>query len=645
MSKMKNNNIKHNGLAHVHTFTFQEGERRVFRIPENISTAEWAQKYRMVVDGGRKSPWRNEMSPCAYGIMDTLDKPFVREVYVQAPPQTVKTQAILNYLMRRIDQVPTSAMLVMPDENLTRRIFKRRLLPSIEATPRTKAMLSPRAEDTTRHNILFINGMDITGAWAGSAAAMASDAMELLILDEMNKYPPAQNNEPNAFDAAKARTNSFPFTYKIYGGSTPTGEDGLITLVIKKRADEIRYYYARCPICGEGQRMLWDNISWGNTRDPREVMRKRLAVYNCQACGMAWDDTLRDRAVADMMKTGWRADNPIERPRVVAFKLQSWYVQSMSESVAAFLEGQDDPQKLKSWVTQHCAEEWKEKVVRKTENAVLERKSIYPALMVPPDVVGLTCGIDTQKNGFWFVVRGLEEDLTSHLMQYGYLMNWPDVETLLYKTEYKIHGSENTMGIWRAGIDVGGGESSSSDWSRTEEVYQWIRQQPSGAAQRVFGIKGASHVTALAAKRIKVTKIDTLPSTQKLILGGLELRLLDTSQYKGLIHFRLGRKEAVGEELAQSQRFYVHADVGLDYVKQLLSEEWRMGKGKKPEWKQTYYQNHLLDCEVIAAACADAEWLPSLQMLAMYLKRNNELNQIPEEKKRPIIERSTTLRW
>jgi len=642
---MKNNNIKHNGLAHVHTFTFQEGERRVFRIPENISTAEWAQKYRMVVDGGRKSPWRNEMSPCAYGIMDTLDKPFVREVYVQAPPQTVKTQAILNYLMRRIDQVPTSAMLVMPDENLTRRIFKRRLLPSIEATPRTKAMLSPRAEDTTRHNILFINGMDITGAWAGSAAAMASDAMELLILDEMNKYPPAQNNEPNAFDAAKARTNSFPFTYKIYGGSTPTGEDGLITLVIKKRADEIRYYYARCPICGEGQRMLWDNISWGNTRDPREVMRKRLAVYNCQACGMAWDDTLRDRAVADMMKTGWRADNPIERPRVVAFKLQSWYVQSMSESVAAFLEGQDDPQKLKSWVTQHCAEEWKEKVVRKTENAVLERKSIYPALMVPPDVVGLTCGIDTQKNGFWFVVRGLEEDLTSHLMQYGYLMNWPDVETLLYKTEYKIHGSENTMGIWRAGIDVGGGESSSSDWSRTEEVYQWIRQQPSGAAQRVFGIKGASHVTALAAKRIKVTKIDTLPSTQKLILGGLELRLLDTSQYKGLIHFRLGRKEAVGEELAQSQRFYVHADVGLDYVKQLLSEEWRMGKGKKPEWKQTYYQNHLLDCEVIAAACADAEWLPSLQMLAMYLKRNNELNQIPEEKKRPIIERSTTLRW
>lgn len=640
MTKLKSQNIKHSGCNRLVTFTFTEGERRVFRKPENISTAEWAQQHRIVVDGGRKSPWRNELSPCAYGIMDVLDKPFIREVYVQAPPQTVKTQAILNYLMRRIDQGPTSVMLVMPDENLTRRIFKRRLLPSIEATPRTKAMLSPRAEDTTRHNILFINGMDITGAWAGSAAAMASDAMEVVILDEMNKYPLPQNNEPNAFDAAKARTNSFPFTYKIYGGSTPTDEEGLITQVIRKRADEVRYYYVKCPICGEEQRMTWDRISWGNTRDPREVMRKKLAYYNCCACGMAWDDALRDHAVADTMKNGWRAEEPVDRPRVVAFKLQSWYVQSMSESVAAFLEGQDDPEKLKTWVTQHCAEEWKENAVKKTDNAVLERKSNYPALIVPPDVVGLTCGIDTQKNGFWFVVRGWEEDLTSHLIQYGYLTTWADVEALIYKTEYKIHGSDNTMGIWRAGIDVGGGESSSSDWSRTEEVYQWIRQQPSGAAQRIYGIKGASHVHSLAAKRIKVTKIDTLPTTQKLIPGGLELRLLDTSQYKGLIHFRLGRKDASGEEPAQSQRFYVHADIGMDYVKQLLSEEWRRGKTKRYEWKQVYYQNHLLDCEVIAAACADAEWLPSLQMLASYLKYNKELNQNTEQKNRPTKDRA-----
>ena len=49
------------------TITFTEGERRVFRIPERISTADWADRHRMVVDGGRKSPWRNEISPCCVG--------------------------------------------------------------------------------------------------------------------------------------------------------------------------------------------------------------------------------------------------------------------------------------------------------------------------------------------------------------------------------------------------------------------------------------------------------------------------------------------------------------------------------------------------------------------------------------------------
>ena len=622
------------------SFTFTPGERRVFRTPENISTAEWAERYRMVVDGGRKSPWRNELSPCAVGIMDALDAPHVREIYVQAPPQTVKTQAILNYLMRRIDQAPTSAMLVMPDENLTRRIFKRRLIPSIKATPRTAAWLSLRAEDTTRRSVVFSNGMDITGAWAGSAAVMASDAMELVILDEINKYPAPQNNEPNAFDLARARTNSFPFTYKIYGGSTPTGEEGLITNVIKKRADEVLYYFARCPICGEEQRMLWDNISWGKSRDPREVMRKKLAYYNCRACGMQWDDNMRDHAVLATMRNGWRAEEPIDRPRVIAFRLQSWYVQSMSEAVAAFLEGQDDPEKLKNWVTQHCAEEWREIAIKKSENSVLERKSIYPALIVPADVVALTAGIDVQKRGFWFVVRGWEEDLTSHLIQYGYLSTWTAVEALIYQTEYKIYESQNTMKIWRAGIDTGGGESADDDWSRTEEIYQWLRKQPAGAAQRVYGTKGASHTKSLAAKRIKITKIDTLPSSQKLIPGGLELRLLDSSQYKGLIHFRLGRKEATLEEPAQTQRFYVHADVELDYVKQLLSEVWCKGKGNKYVWKQVHYRNHLLDCEVIAAACADAEWLPSLQMLAVYLK-NEIVRKKTENPAMPKVARST----
>ncbi|MEN6623618.1 MAG: terminase gpA endonuclease subunit [Smithella sp.] len=657
----------------VQTFTFTDGERRVFRIPERISTADWAEKYRMVVDGGRKSPWRNELSPCAVGIMDALDQPFIREIYVQAAPQTVKTQPFINYLMKRIDQAPTSAMVAMPDEKLTRRFFRRRLITSIKDTPQSAAVLSHIVGDITRTSIAFTNGMDITGAWAGSSASMASDAMEVVILDEANKYPDPQGDEPNGIDAGRQRTNSFPFTYKLYASSSATNEKGQLSQTIKKRADETRYYYAKCPICGEEQRMIWDNISWGNTRDPRKVLREKLARYNCKACGMQWDDSLRDRAVLATMKTGWRAEPewqctkcdwtgsetelnkgtvcptcgeeiavkpPLKRPRAVAFKLASWYVLSMSEAVAAFLEGQDDPEKLKTWVTQHCNEEWVEKAIKKTENAVLQRQSIYPALIVPPDALALTCAIDVQKRGFWYSVRAWAEDLTSWLIQYEYITTWTEVETLIYQAEYKVYDSQNTMKIWRAGIDTGGGETEKTDgidpeWSRTEEIYQWLRRQPMGAAQRVFGIKGATHIRSLAAKRIKISRIDTFPSSNKPIPGGLELRLLDTSQFKGLIHFRLGKKDKGEDGKPETQRFYVHHGTGIDYVKQLLAEEYRQGKGKKWEWKVVYHGgNHLLDCEVIHAALADPEWFPSLQMMASSIKRNNQLTeQRPREDK------------
>jgi hypothetical protein len=59
-------------------------------------------------------------------------------------------------------------------------------------------------------------------------------------------------------------------------------------------------------------------------------------------------------------------------------------------------------------------------------------------------------------------------------------------------------------------------------------------------------------------------------------------------------------------------------------------------KGKQWGWKQTYYQNHLLDCECIAAACADSEWLPSIQMMANYL-RNKKQNTEEKPQGRRVI--------
>ncbi len=619
---------------------FTPGEIRVFKKKEKLTVSQWAEKYRVVTNGPMTGPWRNEVTPYLVEPMDTWNLPWVREIVLCFAPQTGKTQVAFNCMSYAVDQDPGPCMYIMPDEKVTKRIVKRRIIPMFRGSPRLADLMSPRADDTTALHVQFINGFDLMMAWATSASELASESVRYMIMDETDKFPPFAGREADPVSLARVRTNTYTYTSKSLLLSSPTTDDGVIWKALETEADEIRMYEALCPTCGEYQRMEFDQISWGTARDPRVVARGKLARYYCVSCATAWDDYTRDKAVRegrwapykyDQEKGTWSRREPMERPRTVAFHLPSWYSPfvSLSDVAAAFLRGLEDPAKLMVFVTQHKAEAWRETIVPKRESAVLEHRTEYPAGVVPPEAVALTAGIDAQKRGFWFVVRAWSEDLTSWLVQYGYLSTWSDVEALVYKTRYPVHGSQDTMGIWRAGIDTGGGETDDGEQSRTEEIYQWLRSIP---PEKVYGTKGATHVRSMALKRIKLTVIDTLPKSNRKIAGGLDLRLLDTSQYKGLIHWRLGRVQG------ESQQFHLHAETGVDYARQLLAEVQAKDRRGRVYWKPVRRDNHLLDCEVIAAACADSQWLPSLKMIAEHMKRGGSSQGGPpgKQKKRVI---------
>jgi len=605
------------------TFFFTPGERRVFKRKEKLTVSQWAERHRIITNGPITGPWRNEITPYCVEPMDTLNAPWVRKVFLQWAPQIGKTQVAFNFMCYLIDQAPGPSMYVMPDEKVAKRISRRRIIPMFRGSPRIRDLMSPRADDTTAFHVQFVNGMDLMMAWATSAAELASESVQYLLMDEVDKFPEFTGKEADPLSLAEIRTNAYPFTKKILLLSTPTVEGNYITKAMEEDADEVRHYHARCPVCAEYQIMVFDSISWGKSRDPREVFRSKLARYYCIKCGMAWDDYMRDIAV----KAGkWAARVPVERPSAVGFHLPSWYSPfiSMSAVVAAFLRGQDDPTKLMVFVTQHKAEAWKETVIPKKESTVLEHKTDIPAGIVPAEAVALTAGIDVQKSSFWFVVRAWAEDLTSWLIQYGTLYSWADIEALIFNTRYQVKDSNEMMGIWRAAIDTGGGATDTGEWTRTEEIYQWVRAQP---PNRVYGTKGATHPQL---KRIKVSRIDILPRSAKPIPGGLELRLLDTSQFKGLLHWRMERKEG------ESQRFFLHADTGMDYAHQILAEELARDRRGKTYWKQKHRNNHLLDCECLAASCADSEWLPSLKMIAAHLRGQRDPAKMAKSKRRII---------
>ena len=57
-----------------------------------------------------------------------------------------------------------------------------------------------------------------------------------------------------------------------------------------------------------------------------------------------------------------------------------------------------------------------------------------PERTVPHGAVALTCGIDVQKRGFWYLVRAWMPTLASYVVDVGYIDTWDDVEKLCFDT-------------------------------------------------------------------------------------------------------------------------------------------------------------------------------------------------------------------
>lgn len=589
-----------------------EDEKRIWQAKENLTVSQWAARHRFVVKGPAPGLWQNELTPYLVEPMDTFNDPWVRHIVLNFAPQTGKSSVAINCLLYSIDQDPGSAMYIMPDEKVARRIARRQLIPTIRATPRINRLLSPSGHDTSTLAVQFSNGADLMMAWASSPAVMASESIRYLFRDEPGKYPDFSGKEADPFSLSEVRMNAFPHTSKLMDFSTPNLSDDPFDTIFQNEPDEVRLYHARCPFCETYQLMSDEKIHAKGARDPNTIERRHLARYSCSNCGQDWDDNARNKAVA---AGRWEAIEKVDRPRCVAFgPLPSWYSPfvSLSKILAKFFKSKENPDGYMAYCTQHRCQAWKEVIEPKEEKNILDHRSEYPAMVVPPGCIALTCGIDVQKNGCWFVVRAWQKDLTSYGILHGYFSSFADIENLIFSTRFPVHGSNQTMGIWRAAMDTGGGVSSDNEWTRTEEIYQWLR---ANGRNVVFGVKGASRVQL---KRVNISRIDKMSRGNRTIPGGLELRILDTSQFKDLLHWRLTRKDN------ESQRFYLHSETGMDYARQFLAEEKRRDRRRQVVWTQTRADNHILDAEVYAAACADSEWIPSITMLAKRMEHERQ---------------------
>ncbi len=568
-------------------FSWLEAVRSILEPPENLTVSEWADKYRVLDARTSKEPglWRTDRTPYLRQIMDSVNDFEVEEIVVCAGAQVGKTEVLFNALGWAIHQTPFPIMLVYPTQDVAESVSRNRILPMIEKSRALKNLVSERAADLTMLEMKF-KTTTVYFAWSNSPSVLSSKPICYLFLDEIDKYPAFSGKEADPIALAKKRTTTFRGLRKILYVSTPTLETGNIWKQLQS-TNVIYKYAVPCPKCGHKQFLEFENIKWPEgERDP-EVIRD-TAYYECEKCGHHILDSDKDEILAKGEWVPWKVKT--NKRRKIGFHLSALYSPFVSwgEIAAEFIEAKDDPAKLMDFVNSRLAMPWAETVEKKREGDILKLKTDFEPGVIPKDTVALTMGIDTQKDGFYYVVHAWANDYTTLLTRYGYTTDYKEILKVVFESRYRIVGTDVSMPIVRAFWDSGG--------HRTDEIYEICRTEGRGI---IFPIKGMSVNSSIP---IKESILDKYPGTNKPILGGLKLISINTTYYKEAIH----RKMQVEEGLRG--RWNVHKDIAEDYIMQMTAEEKRrVKKGNRYEerWVQIRRDNHYLDCSVYAFAAAD----------------------------------------
>jgi phage terminase large subunit GpA-like protein len=593
-------------------FTLLPGEIQVLESRPRVSTAEWAEKnFRIVAGPYAGQYFQHNLAPYAKGIMDMWDRPCVRKIFIVAPSQTTKTSIGYACVAADIWRDPASAGIGMPDEKAAARIFEEKLGKHYLKSPMLRKDLIPDKQAIQKTKLL-LKGATIYGLWSGSESSMSSVSLRVLMIDEEDA-----NMDKSSVSTMEERTISYQHDSKIIRVSKPRGteDEGTIWKDMKNQSQAIYQFKAVCPACRTAQIMIKDRIRVPEgIRDAKEILHKKLAWYECECCGYQWNDHIRNLAVAG---GHWWTETPVSNPETVGFHLPSWVSRYVSLSKVAhdwFLAHQaGTPGQLTRFDNNHKAMPGKVVSVQTDEDRVRDMvRPDCPPMIVPSEAVALTMGIDVQMLGFYYVVRAWAKSGESWLVEYGWLDSWGDIERVVFETTWPVDGMDEQMGIWRAGVDLGGaaeGQDKTQGWSQSEETKRWLLSLDDLGVDldRVYAVKGASRPQDQV---VRPSKVGLEPGVPAKFQTPIMIRLLDTVELKDQIAMVRLKKES-------RQPMWLHRDVAEDYIKQITSEKRIPGKGKNGRalWDAGGRANHLLDCEVYAAACAHADWAPRLQQL------------------------------
>lgn len=605
--------------------------RAAFTVGDRQTVSQWARLNRVLSEKQSAEPgnWNNDRTPYLVGIMDALSDPQITDIVIMKAAQVGMSEAMRNAVGYWIDQDPGPVLYVMPDEDSAREVMAEKLRPLIRDTPCLAIHASPKQSDIGQRRILLDN-MEIHAAWAGSPQSMASRPKRYVVYDEAGKYPPFSGREADPISLGNERTKTYRHRAKRIILGTPTVRSDPVHQAWE--ASPVRlHFHVPCPKCGVYAPPAWTSVRWPadlpGTRDEQAaaVEAGGLAWYQC-ACGAE----IRERQRAAMLRRGrWAPEGATIDPdgptiqgvprgtRRRAFHVPAtispWVL--WSEMAAAFLRAIGSESRMMNWRNSYAGEPYEIRAASvKGDSFEAKIAAGHRAGVVPAWAGMLLASADTQKIGFWYVVRAWGHGYRSRLIAEGFADTFADLKARTLDAYFPSElDTVAPMAAHMLAIDSGGGtEVEDSDHNRTDQVYQFAMSDPG----RILAIKGHGGKRQLEVPIRQSFVSHKAPGERD--PSKVALYLLNTGYFKDILSAR------IANDGTATDAWELHSSVSRAYLAQLTSEHkviMRKGRQQEARWVPVTSgaANHLLDAEVYNIALsqiAHAELIPPPDELA-----------------------------
>jgi terminase, large subunit len=546
---------------------------RTWKPPPKLDLDEWADRYFVLSAESAAEPGRWRSIPYQRGIMKAFNDPEVERISVMKSARVGYTKILDIAIGYHMHQDPCPMLVVQPTIDDAQGYSKDEIAPMVRDTPVLQGLVSDGYRDSS-NTILkktFPGGvLNLVGA--NSARGFRRLTVRLVLLDEVDGYPPTAGDEGDQITLATRRSDTF-WNRKIVLGSTPTIQ-GVSRIEASFLESDRRRYYVPCPHCGEFQYLVWDRMKWPDGNPER-------AYYQCIKCDQPIDHAFKRQMVE---RGEWRAEAPFRGH--AGFHIWAAYSYSPNATWAKlateWCDVQKDRERLKTFVNTVIGEPWVDKG-EQVEGALLHnRRELYRAPV--PNGSILTAGVDVQKDRLEAEIVAWGEGEESWSIEYLRIIGdpsraelWDAMAAALGKTWLRVDGAQ--LDVRALCIDSGG--------HFTDEVYSFSRKH---GVRWAIPIKGSSE----AGKPIAA-----FPRTMNKKRVYLTMLGVDTG--KELLMRRLGQEET-GPGYCHFPNAQAYDE---EYFAQLTAEKAiTRYKAGRPfiEWQKTRPRNEALDCRIYAHA-------------------------------------------